>query len=86
MRSIYGFRLSDGHCWGILPGEGTGGWADEFARLLGIEPLQGPADKTIRLERFPHSSGTGDDCLQVPHGCGGEGWLVGHYRFESPSA
>ncbi len=81
MRSMYGFRLSDGQCWEIRPGERTGGWADEFARLLGIEPSQGPADKTIRLERFPHSSGTGDDCVQAPHGCGGEGWQVRRSPF-----
>jgi SynChlorMet cassette protein ScmC len=78
---MYGFRLSDGHCWGIRPGEGTGAWADELARLLGLEPLQGPADKTIRLERFPPSSGTGDGCVQAPHGCDGEGWLVRRSPF-----
>jgi SynChlorMet cassette protein ScmC len=78
---MYGFRLSDGHCWGIRPGEGTEAWADEFARLLGLEPLQGLADKTIRLERFPPSSGTGDGCLQDPHGCDGEGWQVRRSPF-----
>ena len=81
MSSMYGFRLYDGQCWEIRPGEGTGAWADELARLLGLEPLQGPADKTIRLERFPPSSGTGDGCLQAPHGCDGEGWQVRRSPF-----
>jgi len=40
---MYGFRLSDGQCWEIRPGERTGGWADELACLLGLEPLQGRA-------------------------------------------
>jgi SynChlorMet cassette protein ScmC len=78
---MYGFRLSDGHCWGIRPGEGTEAWAGELARLLGLERLQGLADKTIRLERFPPSSGTGDGCVQAPHGCDGEGWLVRRSPF-----
>jgi len=78
---MYGFRLSDSQCWGIQPGPETEEWADEFARLLGLEPLQDRADKTIRLERFPRSSGAGDDCLQAPHGCGGEGWLVRRSPF-----
>ena len=78
---MYGIRLSDGHCWGIRPGDGSEAWTDEFARLLGLEPLQGLADKTIRLERFPPSSGTGDGCVQAPHACDGEGWLVRRSPF-----
>lgn len=78
---MLGFRLTDGHAWGILPGKGTGQWAEEFSRLLRLEPFQGLADKTIRLERFPQSSGAGDGCPQVPYGCDGEGWQVRRSPF-----
>jgi|WetSurMetagenome_2_1015567.scaffolds.fasta_scaffold01116_7 SynChlorMet cassette protein ScmC len=78
---MYGFRLSDSQCWGIQPGQETGEWADEFARLLGLEPLQGLADKTIRLERFPPASVSDDGHPRAPHGYAGEGWQVRRSPF-----
>lgn len=73
---IYGFRLSDSQCWGIQPGKETGKWADAFARLLGLEPLQGLPGETIRLERFPPPSVPDNGCFRVAHGYAGAGWLV----------
>ena len=71
---MYGFRLADSQCWGIKPGKDTGEWADEFARLFGLGPLQGLPDKTIRLERLQPLSGPEDGGFRVPHGCAGTGW------------
>jgi len=73
---MYGFRLADSQTWGIQPGKDTGEWADEFARLLGLGPLQGLPDETIRLERLQPLSGQEDGGCRAPHGCAGEGWQV----------
>jgi SynChlorMet cassette protein ScmC len=76
MRLVCGFRLADGQCWGIRPGKGSGEWADEFARLLGLESLQCIPDETIRLEKIPLSYGPEDGGNQVPSGYAGAGWHV----------
>jgi len=73
---MHGFRLSDGQAWGILPGQETGEWADKFARLLGLVPLQGLTDQTIRLERRPPAYDPDNGCVVAPHGCAGAGWQV----------
>jgi SynChlorMet cassette protein ScmC len=58
---MYPFRLSDGQYWGIEPSGDTREWADEFAFLLGLKPLQGCPDRTIRIRRvpLPSEAGTG---------------------------
>jgi SynChlorMet cassette protein ScmC len=71
---MYGFRLADSQTWGIQPGKDTGEWADEFTRLLGLDPVQAHPDETIRLERLQSLSGPEDGGLRAPHGCAGTGW------------
>jgi SynChlorMet cassette protein ScmC len=56
---MYPFRLSDGQCWGIEPSGDTREWADELAFLLGLKPLQGCPDRTIRIRRVPPPSEAG---------------------------
>lgn len=81
MTAMRGFRLLDSQSWGIRPGNGTGAWADAFAGLLGFGPLEGLPDNTIRLERIPPESVTGDGCPRAPHGCDGAGWHVRRSPF-----
>jgi SynChlorMet cassette protein ScmC len=70
---MYAFCLSDNQYWGIESAEDTREWADEFARLLGLEPSEGCPDRMIRLERLASQYG----CPWVPpHGYPGEEWRV----------
>jgi len=76
MRSMHGFSLLDSQTWGIRPGSETGEWADAFAHLLGLGPLDGLPDETIRLERISPASVPDEGCPRAPRGCDGAGWHV----------
>ncbi len=78
---IYGFRLADSQHWGVRAGEGTGEWADAFARLLGLEPLRDLPDNVLHLERLPHSPGPADDGFPGSSGCVKDGWQIRRSPF-----
>ncbi len=74
---MHEFRLSDDQYWGIESANNAGEWADELARLLGLEPLQGCPDRIIRLERLTMATGGENGCRWLPQsGYPGHEWRV----------